>query len=161
IFNPTWAPDGHAVCFTGMSRGLTDLYIVDLNTSQVKQLTHDAYADLEPAWSPDGKRIAFATDRFSSRLDVLDMGPYRVALIDPETSEITEVKAFTGGKNMTPQWSPDGKAIYFLSDRDSIPNLYRLVLDTGEIKQLTNVGTGLSGITATSPALSVAMTADV
>ena len=28
IFNPTWAPDGHAVCFTGMSRGLTDLFVV-------------------------------------------------------------------------------------------------------------------------------------
>src|SRR4029079_10579112 len=30
IFNPTWAPDGHAVCFTGMSHGLTDLFIYDL-----------------------------------------------------------------------------------------------------------------------------------
>ena len=74
VINPTWAPDGHAVCFTGMRAGLTDLYVFDLNTSRVRRLTNDAFADVQPAWSPDGRRIAFATDRFSSRLDTLDMG---------------------------------------------------------------------------------------
>src|SRR5919199_1220734 len=48
IFNPTWAPDGHAICFTGMSRGLTDLYIYDLNASKLLRLTNDAYAELQP-----------------------------------------------------------------------------------------------------------------
>src|SRR5438132_9672604 len=79
IFNPTWSPDGRAICFTGMSRGLTDLYVYDVSTSKLRQLTSDAYADLQPAWSPDGRRIAFATDRFSTRLDSLDIGPYRLA----------------------------------------------------------------------------------
>jgi len=68
VFNPTWAPDGRQLCFTGMSRGLTDLFVVELGSGKVRQLTRDAYADLQPAWSPDGRRIAFATDRFSPRL---------------------------------------------------------------------------------------------
>src|SRR5207247_2894409 len=76
IFNPTWAPDGHALCFTGMTRGLTDLFVYDLNAAKLRRLTNDAYADLQPAWSPDGRRLAFATDRFSSKLDTLDSGPY-------------------------------------------------------------------------------------
>jgi Tol biopolymer transport system component len=156
IFNPTWAPDGHAICFTGMSRGLTDLYLYDLTSSKLLRLTNDAYAEMQPAWSPDGKRIAFATDRFSSNLDSLSFGEYRLALIDPETGRIEQVRAFTSGKNINPQWTPDGRALLFLSDRDGIPNLYRVVVDSGSVLQLTRVGTGLSGITATSPALSVA-----
>ncbi|HZP47800.1 MAG TPA: hypothetical protein VFB07_04670 [Vicinamibacterales bacterium] len=155
IFNPTWAPDGHAVCFTGMSHGLTDLYIYDFTRSQLRQLTHDAFADVQPAWSPDGRRIAFATDRFTSNLSSLSIGDYRLALIDPETGAIEQVRAFTNGKNINPQWSADSRALLFISDRDGIPNLYRVTIDGGDVTQITNVGTGLSGITATSPALSV------
>ncbi len=161
IFNPTWAPDGHAVCFTGMSRGLTDLYVYDFNAGQLKALTHDAFAELQPAWSPDGTRIAFATDRFTSSLDTLKIGDYRLALIDPATGAIEQVRAFTDGKNINPQWSPDGKVLFFISDRDGIPNLYRVGVANGEVAQITNVGTGLSGITSTSPALSVSASAGV
>jgi WD40 repeat protein len=154
--NPTWAPDGHAICFTGMTRGLTDLFIVDVASGAVKQVTHDAYADMQPAWSPDGKRIAFATDRFSTSLQNLNIGPYRIALLDPESGRIEQAPAFTAGKNINPQWTPDSRSIAFISDRDGIPNLYRLSLDTSAITQVTNVGTGLSGITGSSPAMSVA-----
>jgi WD40-like Beta Propeller Repeat len=77
-------------------------------------------------------------------------------LIDPETGRITQVRAFTSGKNINPRWTPDGRALLFLSDRDGIPNLYRVGIGNGDVVQLTRVGTGLSGITSTSPALSVA-----
>jgi len=161
IFNPTWAPDGHAVCFTGLARGLTDLYIYDFNTSTMRQLTSDAFADLQPAWSPDGKRIAFATDRFTSNLQTLAIGDYRLALADVETGAIQPLRAFTSGKNINPQWTPDGNALLFLSDRDGIPNLYRIAIANGDIAQLTRIGTGISGITSSSPALSVSSTTGV
>ncbi|MCC7416387.1 MAG: PD40 domain-containing protein [Acidobacteria bacterium] len=155
IFNPTWAPDGHAVAFTGMAHGLTDLYVYDLQTSALRQLTDDPYADLQPAWSPDGLRIAFATDRFTTRLETLDIGPYRLALIDPQSGRIEEVPA-TDAENINPQWSPDGRLLFFISDRNGIPNLYRVPLDGGGAESLTDVATGLSGITDSSPVLSVA-----
>jgi hypothetical protein len=161
IFNPTWAPDGHAVCFTGLARGLTDLYVYDFTTSTLKPLTHDAFADLQPAWSPDGTRIAFATDRFSSNLDTLSIGEYRLALVDPATGGIEPLRAFTSGKNINPQWTPDGSALLFLSDRDGIPNLYRIGIAGGDISQITRIGTGISGITSSSPALSVSTTTGV
>ncbi len=96
----------------------------------------------------------------SSKLETLDIGAYRLALLDPVTGEITQVGAFTGGKNINPQWAPDGQSLYFLSDRDGIPNVYRVTL-TGELTQITNIGTGISGITGTSPALSVASQAGI
>src|SRR5207248_4511029 len=155
VFNPTWAPDGHAICFTGMTRGLTDLFVYDLNASKLRRLTNDAFADLQPAWSPDGRRIAFATDRFSSNLDTLDIGGYRIGLLDPETGRIEQANAFTSGKNINPQWSPDSRTVYFIADRDGIPNLYRMPLGRGDVVQVTRVLTGISGITNTSPALTV------
>ena len=156
IFNPTWAPDGHAICFTGMTKGLTDLFIVDVESGSVRQLTSDAFADLQPAWSPDGSRIAFVTDRFSSTIETLNMGSYRIALLDPQTGRIEQAPAFTRGKNINPQWMPGSRSILFISDGDGIPNLYRLSLAEAAIFQVTSVATGLSGITNTSPALSVA-----
>src|SRR5262249_43194490 len=116
IFNPTWAPDSHAICFTGMSGGLTDLFVYDFGTMEARRPPKHAFAGPQPAWSADGRRIAFATDRFSSRLDVLEFGPYRLALVDPETGVIEQARAFTNGKNINPQWSPDGLSLYFLSD---------------------------------------------
>jgi hypothetical protein len=155
IFNPTWAPDGSAIAFTGMSRGLTDLWVLDLASGQARQLTNDPYADLQPAWSPDGRRIAFTTDRFSSRLDTLAIGNYRLALIDPAGGQPQAVGAFTRGKNINPQWAPDSQSLFFISDRDGVSNLYRVTLD-GTLTQLTDLATGISGIAASSPALTVA-----
>ncbi len=156
ILNPTWAPDGHAVAFTGMRQGLTDLFVLDLATGALRPLTNDAYADLQPAWSPDGTRIAFATDRFTSDVDTLAIGAYRLALIDPASGAITQAPGFTAGKHLDPQWAPDGRSLYFISDRDGIPNIYRVALDGGDPVQITSIGTGVSGITTASPALSVA-----
>jgi Tol biopolymer transport system component len=156
VMNPTWAPDGHAICFTAMIQGVTDLYLYDLKGDQLRRLTNDPYADLQPAWSPDGRLIAFATDRFSTNLQTLAIGDYRLATIDPRTDEIQQVKVFTNGKDINPSWSPDSAALYFISDRDGVPNLYRVTLASGDLAQLTDVATGVSGITASSPALSVA-----
>ena len=158
-FSPTWSPDGRAVAFSGMSGGFTDLFVVTLESGAVRRLTEDAFADLQPVWSPDGRRIAFATDRFTTSLATLAAGPYRLALVEPGSARIEEVPGFPGAKHINPQWSPDGESLYFLSDRGGITNAYRVHLASGELRQSTNLQTGISGITASSPALSVAQQA--
>lgn len=160
IMHPTWAPDGHAIAFTGMHQGITDLFVYDLQANRLRQLTKDPFADLQPAWSPDGRRIAFSTDRFSSDLKTLAFGPYTLATIDPESADVQQVATTTEGKHINPQWSPDGQSLYFISDRDGIPNIYRTTLGgANETTQVTHVTTGISGITGVSPAMSVASTA--
>jgi len=156
ILHPAWSPDGRSIAFAASSGGLTDLYIYDLQTDSLRQLTNDAYADLEPAWSPDGKTIVFVTDRFSTNLNTLTPGNYRLASLDVATDSITPVPSFPDAKNIDPQWSPDGRSIYFLSDRTGVTNIYRLDVATGRQTQVTNLLTGVTGITSLSPALSVA-----
>ena len=156
ILNPSLSPDGHAVVFSALSGGLTDLFIYDLQANKLTRLTADRFAELQPAWSPDGKTIAFATDRFTTKLDDLAIGPYGLALIDPATGHISSVPGFEGAKHLNPQWSPDGTSLYFLSDPDGISNIYRVRLADGELRRITNLFTGVSGITETSPAMSVA-----
>jgi hypothetical protein len=49
-----WSPDGTTIAFSGMAGGLSDLYLLDLESGSVRQVTDDRYANLHPAWSPDG-----------------------------------------------------------------------------------------------------------
>ena len=156
IFNPTWSPDGRYIAFSALVNGFTDLFRYDLQDSQLERLTNDAYADLEPVWSPDGRKIAFVTDRFSTSLANLDPGNYRLALMDVATGRIEPLPGFAEGKNIDPQWGPDAKSLYFVSDRNGISNVYRLDLGSRALFQVTNLYSGASGITPLSPALSVA-----
>jgi Tol biopolymer transport system component len=156
ILHPAWSPHGRFVAFSAQAGGLTDLYVYDLQADSLRRLTNDAFADLEPAWSPDGRRLAFVTDRFSTDTASLTPGNYRLAVMDIATGAIEPLPSFPDAKNINPLWSPDGTGIYFLSDRGGITNIYHLDLATGERTQITNLLTGVTGITALSPAMSIA-----
>lgn len=156
IFNPTWSPDGKKIAFSAIVDGLSDLFAYDLEADTLLRLTADPYSDLHPAWSPDGSAVAFVTDRFSTDLNTLHTGEYELALYFPATGEIKRLVGFSRAKTINPQWSPDGKNIYFVSDRNGISNIYRLELQSGQIFQITNLYGGVTGITDLSPAISVA-----
>jgi Tol biopolymer transport system component len=158
IYHPSWSPDGARVVFSALQGGLSDLFVYTFATGKLQRLTTDEYADLQPAWSPDGRTIAFASDRFTTSLDDLRFGPLRIALLDVEGGTITAAHRDLGSaaKQINPQWSPASTSVYFISDRSGASNVYRVELGTGELRQVTDVRGGVSGITSTSPALAVA-----
>ena len=160
ISTPSFSPDGNSIAFSALAEGFTDLFVYDLKAAALRRLTHDAFADLQPSWSPDGRQIAFVTDRFSTKLDTLDTGNYRLASVDVGSGEVRALPAFDKGKNINPQWAPDGKSLYFLSDRSGITNIYRADLAAGTLYQLTDLLSGVSGITGLSPALTSAAGTD-
>ncbi len=155
--NPAWSPDGSRIAFSGIKGGLSDLYVLDLASGKVEQITNDRYADLEPAWSPDGRTVAFVTDRGpGTDFSRLIFGEMNIALFDVATREVRVLELFDGPKHINPQFSPDGRELFFISDREGFSDIYRTELSSGQIYQVTRLATGVSGITSLSPALSVA-----
>jgi WD40 repeat protein len=156
VYDPTWSPDGQRIAFSALVGGALDLFVYDLRANTRRRLTSDAFADLQPSWSPDGRTLAFVTDRFSTRLDTLTTGNYRLAALDLESGEVRALPSFEDAKNIDPQWSADGRSLFFLSDQSGITNVYRLDVAAGTTFQVTDLITGASGITGLSPSLSVA-----
>jgi Tol biopolymer transport system component len=154
VVNPAWSRDGRLIVFSGLVGGFNDLFIYDLEKSSLRRLTTDAYTEMEPDWSPDGQKIAFSTDRFTTNLETIKPGHVRLALLDVATGAVQELGGFDNAKNISPQWTSDGQSIFFVSDRHGISNIYRIEVASKKTTQLTNMLTGASGITALSPAMS-------
>jgi Tol biopolymer transport system component len=161
VTTPAWSPDGQQLVFTGYDGGLSDLFVVSRNGSNLRRLTQDKYADLHPVWSPDGRTIAFATDRGSETdFKTLAIGNMRIALYDIDMGSIRVLDHMERGKNVSPQWSPDGRSIAFVSDRNGVSNIFLYELGEKAVYQLTDFYTGTQGITPLSPVLSWAPKAD-
>ncbi len=157
ITSPSFSPDGGSLVFSGSRGGISDLYIVELATNKVKRLTNDRNADFAPVWSPDGTTIAFSTDRGpETDFARLTYSEPRIALYTLSTGAITVLPQFALGKNINPQYSPDGRDIYFVADHDGVSNIYRYRIASGEVARITNAATGITGIAGGSPAISVA-----
>ncbi|HEX7706832.1 MAG TPA: BamA/TamA family outer membrane protein [Thermoanaerobaculia bacterium] len=157
INNLAWSPDGRTIAIAGQATGVSDLFLFDVESRQVRRLTADKYADFQPSWSPDGRTIAFITDRGPETLfEQLRYGEMRLATIDVQSGQIRLIDAFDGAKHINPSWSPDGSSIYFIANPDGVADVYRLTLADNQLFRVTQVRTGIAGITDMSPALSVA-----
>jgi dipeptidyl aminopeptidase/acylaminoacyl peptidase len=109
VSNPRISPDGSTVIF---ARGFADmmrdqsqsnLWVIGLNGDRLRQLTDGPWNDSSPVWSPDGKRIAFLSNRSgSSQLHVMWADTR-------ETLQLTRLERAPGGIT----WSPDGSQIAF------------------------------------------------
>ncbi len=156
VANPAWSPDGRYIAFSGSHGGISDLYIYDLESKETIQLTDDKYGDFQPAWSPDGRTLAFSSDRGpETNFESLTYSKFQLSLIDVATHEVTVLPVFGNVKHINPQYSADGRKLYFISDQDGFSDIYSLDLSTHEIQRLTHLATAVSGITYMSPALSV------
>ena len=148
IFNPTWAPDSSAVAFTGLTGGLDRSVGVRSPAPDAPALTNDAYAELKPAWSPDGRQIAFATDRFSSICR-----PSRSASTAWDSSTpagaIQQVGAYGWQEYQPAVVAGRPVGVFHLRSRrdsESVSPHAR----SGTMTQLTDVATGISGIAASA-----------
>jgi len=154
--NPAWSPDGKSIVVSGLVRGQTDLYQYFFKSKKVTRLTDDEYSEILPTWSADGATLAYSTDALSMQRGRSN-GAWKMnlAIMDMGNGYVEQVDIFPGADNMNPQFDKN-RNIYFLSDRDGRRNLYRYDLVSKKVYQLTDLMTGISGITPYSPAISVA-----
>lgn len=90
---PRWSPDGTNIAFSSSRSGTSSLYVADLSSGQLQQVTDDDGSDISPSWSADGHRLAFQSDR------VIEDGGVHV--VDLRSGRLS-----FRGEGRTPMWSP-------------------------------------------------------
>ena len=157
ISSPAWSPDGQHIAFSGLKGGVSDIYMWNVETDVLSQLTDDKFADLQPTWSPDGATIAFASDRSPiTDFEALRYSEPQIAFLDIATRDVEHLELFGDVKHINPQYAPDGRSVYFVSDQDGFSDIYQYEFETTDIRRITRLSTAVSGITGVSPTISVA-----
>ena len=153
--NPSWSPDGKSIVLSGMKEGQTDLYLLNLRNDALTQLTDDPYSELHPTWNADGTEIIFSSDELAWREGrTFGTLTFNLATMNVSSGAVEHFRVFQGADNLNPQVDADGH-IVFLSNRDGYRNIYRFDRNEGTVFQLTDVPTGISGISQYSPAISL------
>jgi Tol biopolymer transport system component len=105
---------------------------MDSDGSNVIRLTHAAGIDEQPAWSPDGHRIAFTSNRG---------GTAEIYVMDANGTNVVQLtKGNQSAFSVLPAWSPDGGRIAHSSNRDGDVEIYVMNPDGSDVVQLTTGG---------------------
>jgi len=154
--NPAWSPDGKTIVVSGLVNGQTDLYAYNLKSKKVQRLTNSRASEILATWSSDGKYLAYSTDALSlQRGRSNGVWNMNLALLDVATNTEEHIDVFPGADNLNPQFDKAGN-LFFLSNRDGFRNLYKYDLGSKKVFQLTQLQTGITGITPYAPAITVA-----
>jgi dipeptidyl aminopeptidase/acylaminoacyl peptidase len=175
--SPVWSPDGKKIAFISDRDGTSQIHVMWLDTREVAQLTHVENTPVSLTWSPDGKSLAFTMfipdekpilsvklprkpkgakwaepaiiiDRLSWRSDgrgPLPKGNSHIFIIDAELGGTPNQLTSGDYSHSDPEWSADGKKIYFSAIRKPEPEyqqgdseIYSVDIKTLEIKALTD-----------------------
>jgi hypothetical protein len=151
--NPVYHPNGKDIIVTGLKEGQPDLFAINIKSQKATQLTNDIYSENMASFSSDGSKLIFSYDKTSIVHGRLD-GKYTfdIAEMDYATHEIKIFDFFHGADNINPTFDHQDN-FYFISDRDGLRNMYKYDRSSGKVFQMTDLLTGISGISGISPAI--------
>ena len=102
------------IAFSSDRAGNSEIYVMDADGKNPRNLTNPPDRDYSPSWSPDGKRIAFTSERD---------GNDEIYVMDADGGNQQNLTNHPG-RDSVPSWSPDGKRIAFVSDRDRLLDIH-------------------------------------
>ena len=116
------------IVFVGRVGDAKEIFVMDYDGADLKQITKNNSLNISPAWSPDGRRLSFVSYRQGSpRLYIYDGQDGSLSDASPEGSELC----------IAPSWSPDGRHITFASSREGNSEIHVLDVATRRSRQLT------------------------
>jgi Tol biopolymer transport system component len=137
--DPDWSPDGTKIVFQSQRDNLrippsneryldNEIYVINADGSGLRRLTRNSANDLYPAWSPDGKTIAFASGRDSGDRD------FELYVMDADGSHQRRLTRSRRNEERRSAWSPDGRKILFESGAE----IYVMNANGTGIRRLTH-----------------------
>lgn len=124
---PAWSPDGSRIAFTSNTTGNAELFTVNDDGSNLRQLTFNRAIDTSPAWNPRSGQIAFTSDRSGN--------PMVYVMNDDGTNE--QRLTYVGEYNESAAWSPDGSKLAYVSRSGVNFDIYVIDMDTNVVTRLT------------------------
>lgn len=155
-----WSPDGSGIAFQARRDGNTELYVMDADGGNPRNLSNDPAHDGLPVWSPDGERIAFFSSRGLSRNE---RGlPGHIYLIGVDGRGLTRLTRTPLESTLGPSaWSPDGRHLLFTRLGDAGGSrVVRLDVETGREESLYESDAVLGGATFSPDGERIAAYAD-
>jgi TolB protein len=116
------------IAFIARHNGNKELFVMDQNGSNIRQLTSDRSITLSPAWSPDSREIAVTSYR-DRNPDLVAVGP---------SGNGRRLLSQHPGLNSAPAWSPDGSRIALTLSKDGNPEIYTMNRQGADLRRLTN-----------------------
>jgi len=134
--SPTWNPKTNAqIAWVSGRTGLPQIYTMASDGTNVVRMTDQGYA-VSPAWSPNGQFLAFAWVRHYGPGAPGASDIYIMDIASKQWAQLTH----DGGRNDFPSWSPDGRHIVFQSNRTGKTQIWTMLADGSEQRQLTTQG---------------------
>ena len=107
--SPVVSPDGTTIAFVSNRDDNKEIYVMNADGKNLKNLTLHLDDDTSPTWSPDGTKIAFSSRQVAGELQMLS----DIFVMDADGTNRTNITQNPRAYNITPSWSPDGNKIAF------------------------------------------------
>ena len=125
------------IAFVSDRDGNYDIYVMDADGRNLRRLTNHPDIDSLPSWSPDGKRIVFASKRDGHVDAIHGFATNEIYVMDADGDNPQNLTN-NPQEDWYPSWSPDGQQIAFSSERDGNYEIYVMDADGGNPQNLTN-----------------------
>ena len=131
IMSPTWSPDSRQLAYVSFEGSKSSIFIQTLRTGNRFKVSDKPGINGAPSFSPDGRKLVITLGGVNGNLDI-----YILDIASKKSIRLTNHRAIdTEGV-----WSPDGKYIYFTSDRSGNPQIYRIPSIGGSPERITFEG---------------------